>query len=149
MQAQILAPAAVLIAWSLVMLFWMAGTRLPALARSGRMKDAKPGGRGQDLDGVLPDSLQWKAHNYNHLMEQPTIFYAAVVIIAMMGAAAGDVVAAWLYVGLRIVHSIYQATVNVVKVRLLIFLLSSLVMVYLAIRAIALTLFHDPSIVVG
>ena len=63
MQAQMLAPAAVLVAWSLVMLFWMAGTRLPALAKSGAMKNAKPGGRGQDLDGVLPDSLQWKAHN--------------------------------------------------------------------------------------
>lgn len=146
MQAQMLAPAAVLIAWSLVMLFWMAGTRLPALAKSGAMKDAKPGGRGQDLDGVLPDKLQWKAHNYNHLMEQPTIFYAAVVIIAMMGASAGDALAAWIYVGLRVVHSIWQATVNVVMVRLLIFITSSLVMVYLAYRAIALTLLADPGV---
>lgn len=146
MQAQMLAPAAVLIAWSLVMLFWMAGTRLPALAKSGAMKDAKPGGRGQDLDGVLPDKLQWKAHNYNHLMEQPTIFYASVVIIAMMGASAGDALAAWIYVGLRIVHSIWQATVNVVVIRLLIFLASSLTMVYIAYRAIALTLLADPGV---
>lgn len=146
MQAQMLAPAAVLVAWSLVMLFWMAGTRLPALAKSGAMKDAKPGGRGQDLDGVLPDSLQWKAHNYNHLMEQPTIFYATVVIIAMLGAQSGDVLAAWIYVGLRIVHSLWQAMVNVVPVRLLIFLISTFALVYLAYRAIALTLFADPGV---
>src|SRR3546814_7755197 len=86
MQAQILAPAAVLIAWSLIVLFWMAGTRFPAMARVGIKADnTPPGGRGQNLDGVLPDDVQWKSHNYTHLLEQPTLFYAAVVIIALMG----------------------------------------------------------------
>lgn len=147
MQAQMLAPAAVLVAWSLVMLFWMAGTRFPAIKASGSsLKDAKPGGRGQDLDGVLPDKVQWKAHNYNHLMEQPTIFYAASVIIAIMGASALDPLVAWAYVVLRIIHSIWQATVNVVAVRFSLFLLSNFAMLYLAYRAVAVTLFHDPSL---
>lgn len=146
MQAQMLAPAAVLIAWSLVMLLWMARTRFPAMAKLGiNVGDAKAGGRGQDLEGVLPENVSWKAHNYAHLMEQPTIFYAAVVIIAMVGAAAGDVTAAWIYVVLRIVHSVYQATINVVRIRLLIFKLSTFALVYLAYRAIALTLFHNPA----
>lgn len=147
MQAQMLAPAAVLVAWSILMLFWMALTRFPALARSGMdLKNAKPGGRGQDLEGVLPDQVQWKSHNYAHLMEQPTLFYAVVVIIAMMGANALDPLAAWIYVGLRIVHSIWQATVNVVSVRFLLFILSTVALVYLAYRAIALTVFHDPGL---
>ena len=64
----------------------------------------------------------------------------------MMGAGALDVVFAWVYVVLRIVHSIWQATVNRVNVRFLIFLLSTLAMVHLAWRAIAVTLFHDPSL---
>ena len=86
MQAQMLAPAAVLVAWSLVMLYWMAFTRFPAMAKVGRSAgSAKPGGRGQDLEGVIPDKVNWKAHNYAHLMEQPTIFYPAVVILAIMG----------------------------------------------------------------
>ena len=147
MQAQMLAPAAVLVAWSLVMLFWMAFTRLPAIKQAGSgLGQAKPGGRGQDLEGVIPDQVNWKAHNYAHLMEQPTIFYAASVIIAMMGAGALDVVFAWVYVVLRIVHSIWQATVNRVNVRFLIFLLSTLAMVHLAWRAIALTVFADPGL---
>ena len=147
MQAQMLAPAAVLVAWTLVMLFWMAGTRFPAMAKSGTdLKAAPPGGRGQNLEGVLPDNVNWKAHNYAHLVEQPTIFYAAVVIIAMMGAGAWDPIAAWAYVGLRIIHSIYQATINKVPVRFMIFLISTVVLVYLAYRAIALTLFADPSL---
>ncbi|WP_370187124.1 MAPEG family protein [Qipengyuania sp.] len=147
MQAQMLAPAAVLVAWSLVMLFWTAFTRFPAMSKSGMdLKNAKPGGRGQDLEGVLPDKVQWKAHNYAHLMEQPTIFYAAVVIIALMGASAMDALFAWIYVGLRIVHSVWQATVNKVSVRFPLFLLGTLALAYLAWRAIALTLFNDPGL---
>lgn len=145
MQAQMLAPAAILVAWTLVMLFWMAGTRLPAMkGAGGGLSEAKPGGRGQDLENVLPASVNWKAHNYAHLMEQPTIFYPAVVIIALLGAGAGDVLAAWIYVGLRIVHSIWQSTVNKVPVRFLLFMLSTFALIYLAFRAVALTLFADP-----
>lgn len=145
MLAQMLAPAAVLVAWSLVMLMWTAGTRFPAMAKSGMdLKNAAPGGRGQDLEGVLPDKVNWKSHNYAHLMEQPTIFYPTVIIIAMMGAAAGDALAAWIYVGLRIVHSLWQALVNVVAIRFMLFIASTLALAYLAYRAVALTLFADP-----
>ncbi len=142
MQAQMLAPAAVLVAWSLVMLFWLAGTRLPAMKRAmGGTGNAKPGGRGQDLEGLLEPRVNWKSHNYTHLMEQPTLFYAVSVIIALLGAGAGDVLAAWVYVGLRIVHSIWQATVNVVSVRFLLFLASTFALVYLVAHALILTLF--------
>ena len=147
MQAQMLAPAAVLVAWSLVMLFWMAFTRFPAMAKAKIDLGGKPGARGQDLEGQVPDNVQWKAHNFAHLMESPTMFYAAVVIIAMMGASALDTTVAWIYVALRIVHSIWQATVNKVPVRFLLFLLSSLALVYLAYRAVALTVFADPGVV--
>ena len=149
MLAQMLAPAAVLIAWSLLILFWMAFTRLPALGKAGGLGAAKPGGRGQDLEGVIPDQINWKSHNYAHLMEQPTLFYAASVIIALLGANALDTVFAWIYVGLRIVHSIWQATVNVVKIRFLLFIASTFALIYLAYRALALTLFHDPSLVLA
>ena len=145
MQAQILAPAAVLIAWSIVMLIWMAATRLPAMKRAGGgLGQAKPGGRGQDLEGVLDDRINWKAHNYAHLMEQPTIFYPTVIILALMGASATDVALAWGYVALRIVHSIWQATVNTVPVRFGLFLISTLLLAALAVRVLSLTLFHDP-----
>lgn len=142
MQAQMLAPAAVLVAWSLIMMVWMAATRLPAMkAKMGGVGKAKPGGRGQDLEGVLDDRVNWKGHNYAHLMEQPTLFYAVSLIIALLGAAAGDTLAAWIYVALRVVHSVWQATVNVVSIRFLLFLVSSVALMYLAYRALVLTLF--------
>ena len=141
MQAQMLAPAAVLVAWSLVMMLWMALTRLPAMAKvGGGLKNAPRGGRGQNLEGVLPDKINWKAHNYAHLMEQPTLFYATVVILAILAPSPLAVMLAWIYVGLRIVHSVWQAMVNIVSVRFLLFLAYSLALIALAILALIATL---------
>ena len=140
MQAQILAPAAVLVLWSIVMLFWLAGTRLPAIAKRGGLGAAKPGGRGQDLEGVIPDQINWKSHNYAHLMEQPTLFYATVAILAIMGPVEHDVLFAWGYAVLRILHSLWQATVNKVPVRFALFMLSTLCLLMLALHAAKLTL---------
>lgn len=142
MPAQILTPAAVLVLWSIVMLFWLAFARLPALKTLGGLGKAKAGGRGQDLEGVLPDEVNWKAHNYSHLMEQPTLFYATVMILAIMGPATLDVLLAWGYVALRIVHSIWQATINRVPVRFSLFLLSTLCLIGLALRALGATMAH-------
>ncbi|WFL77312.1 MAPEG family protein [Altererythrobacter arenosus] len=147
MQAQMLAPAAVLIAWSLVMLFMIPITRFPALAKLGiNVSNAERGVRGQDSEDKLPPSVNWKSHNYTHLMEQPTIFYPAVVIIALMGAGAGDVLAAWIYVGLRVIHSLWQAFVNIVAVRFALFLAMTVALLFLAYRAVSLTLFADPGV---
>lgn len=140
MQAQMLAPAAALVLWSLLMLIWTAATRFPAMAKLGAsIKSAPPGGRGQNLDGVLPDQVQWKSHNYAHLMEQPTIFYPVVVILALMGANSGDIAIAWGYVALRVLHSLWQATVNTIPVRFTLFLLSTACLTLLAIHAFELT----------
>lgn len=145
MQAQILAPAAVLVLWSLIMLGWLAGVRLPAVKQAGIDLGARPGGRGQDLEGQLEPRINWPAHNYTHLMEQPTLFYAVVMILAIMGPGAVDVVAAWAYVGLRIVHSIWQATVNKVPVRFALFISATIALGVLAVRAVMVTLLADPS----
>lgn len=142
MENTILAPAAVLVLWSLIMLFWMAATRFPAIAKSGMdLKNAPPGGRGQDLDAVLPPSVNWKAHNYTHLMEQPTIFYAAALAAQVAGQADGvNVALAWTYVILRVVHSLIQCTVNVVAARFAMFALSTIALAVLTIR-VALAVF--------
>ncbi len=142
MHSPILAPAAVLVAWSIIMLFWMAMTRFPAMAKSGiDLTKGTPGGRGQNLEGVLPDKVNWKAHNYAHLMEQPTLFYAVVGILALTGMGAGiNAAFAWAYVILRIIHSIWQATVNKVMPRFALFILSTICLIVLTVNALRATL---------
>jgi uncharacterized MAPEG superfamily protein len=142
MNSPILAPAAVLVLWSLIMLFWLAATRLPAMSKAGiDLKTAPPGGRGIDLEPVLPAKLNWISHNYTHLMEQPTLFYAVVGILALAGAGSGlNVTLAWGYVGLRIAHSLWQSLINVTSIRFLLFLLSTICLFTLAINALRATL---------
>ena len=140
---EILAPAAVLVLWSLVVLLWMVATRFPAFAKAGI--DATKSSRGAryvDVEEYMPAKVNWVSHNYTHLMEQPTIFYAAVVILAIVGDSSTlSLSAAWAYVVLRIVHSLWQGLVNIVKILIVIFTLSTLCMWVLAINAVWLTLF--------
>lgn len=141
MKADLLAPAAVLVLWTIIMLFWMAGTRLPALRAAGIDVSKSVGGRGQDLEGVLPANVNWKAHNYAHLVEQPTLFYAVIGILAIMGQVSAVAVAlAWTYVVLRVAHSLVQATTNRVALRFPLFLASTLALLGLTILALLRTL---------
>lgn len=143
MQSSILTPAAVLVVWSLGVMLWMMVTRFGALSAANiDLRKAPPGGRGQDLEGRIPGEVQWKAHNYAHLMEQPTLFYAAVFILTLAGNDGFDISLAWAYVLIRIVHSVWQGTVNRIPVRFGLFLVSSLCLILLAVRALLATMAH-------
>ena len=140
MNAPILAPAAILILWSLIMLIWLAATRLPALSKAG-LDLSGAGGRGQDIDPQLPPSVAWKSHNYAHLMEQPTLFYAVVVLLTLVGQGDGlNAQLAWAYVGIRISHSLWQALVNTVPIRFGLFILSTISLFALSINLVIATL---------
>jgi hypothetical protein len=138
----ILGPVVALVAWTLAMMLWMYATRFPAMRRKGISLKGRVGGRGAALDGVVEDQVQWKAHNYNHLAEQPTLFYAIALTLAQLGAGGGlNLGIAWAYVALRIVHSLIQATVNVVMWRFAAFSAASLCLIALTLHA-AMALLH-------
>ncbi|WP_299192106.1 MAPEG family protein [uncultured Erythrobacter sp.] len=143
MQAQMLAPAAVLVVWTLIVLFWIIPSRFGAIAKleDKSAVTAKRGGRGNDLEGVIPDKANWPAHNHTHLHEQPTLFYAVSAILAIVGAGALDVMLAWIYVGLRIVHSLWQILFNKIPIRFLLFITSTIALIVLAVRAVMATAF--------
>ena len=139
----ILAPVVALVAWTLVMQVWLYVVRFREMKRAGISLQGRRGTRGGALEGVIPDEANWKAHNYAHLMEQPTIFYAIALTLAMMDMGHGlNYCLAWGYVGLRIIHSIVQSTVNIVGIRFPIFALASLCLLGLTVHAGARIL-HD------
>lgn len=134
MAQPMLAPAMALVLWTFVMWAWLYATRIPAIKR-GKVA-MPPTMTKDDMNAQLPHSVRWKADNYNHLLEQPTLFYAVVIILFVAGAGdAVNIALAWGYVGLRIVHSIVQATTNIIVVRFAVFMTASLVLLALAVRA--------------
>jgi hypothetical protein len=140
----ILIPVIALVAWTLIVMLWMMVSRRRAFAQLGiNWGNIPRGSRGKDLDGRAPDEAQWPSHNYNHLMEQPTIFYAIALTLALMGMGSGiNYWLAWGYVGFRVAHSIVQCTVNIVAIRFALFALASLCLFGLTIHAVARIL-HD------
>lgn len=134
---EILQPVVALAIWTMVMWLWMYATRIPAMSKAPEL-DTKNlvGGTGKDLDAILPPQIQWKAHNYNHLHEAPTVFYAVALVLALLDQGGGlNATLGWAYVGLRVVHSLVQVTTNKVMVRFGLFALSSLVLIALIVHA--------------
>lgn len=133
---EILQPAVVLMIWTMVMWAWMYATRIPAMQKAQVDVDRLVSDPDASLDRQLPAQVQWKAHNYNHLHEQPTVFYAVAIVLAIVGAGDGlNALLAWIYVGLRVIHSIVQVTANKVMVRFVLFSLSSVVLIALIVDA--------------
>lgn len=128
-------PVIVLVAWSMVMWLWMYSTRIPAIQKYRIKLD--PNVPSSELATQVPPSVRWKADNYNHLMEQPTIFYALAISLAVMGQQEIEtVVFAWAYVILRIIHSFIQVSTNVIVRRFAVFALSNVALFALTIDAL-------------
>ena len=135
MHSDILQPVVALLVWSFVMWAWMYATRLPAISKLKIPLDSDIPPR--ELMNRLPPNVRWKADNYNHLMEAPTLFYAVALTLAVAGAGNGVIATiAWAYVALRVLHSLVQATTNHIPTRFAVFFLSSLVLATLVIRAV-------------
>ncbi|MBV1878251.1 MAG: MAPEG family protein [Pseudomonadales bacterium] len=130
----ILLPVLALVLWTLFMQAWMILTRIPAMNKAKINPQAAQ--RTANLPGKIPDQIQWKADNYNHLMEHPTIFYATALVVAVAGIGSGlNLILAWAYVGIRLAHSLVQVTFNRVMVRFGLFVISSIVLLVLVVNS--------------
>ena len=134
MISPILQPVVALVLWSFVMWAWLYATRIPAIQAAGA--PMRPEMTAADLNAIIPPRVRWPADNYNHLMEQPTLFYAIALTLAVTGAGGGmNAWLAWGYVGLRVIHSLVQAITNIILVRVSVFMIASVVLLILSVRA--------------
>ena len=132
----IVQPMVALMIWTMIMWCWMYATRIPAMQKAQIDGTKLVGSNGASLRTQLPDSVNWKADNYNHLHEQPTLFYAVALVLAYVGQGDGmNAFLGWIYVALRVAHSLVQVTANRVMVRFVLFALSSLVLIALIFDA--------------
>lgn len=131
----LIAPILTLVLWSLIVMVWMAAVRLPAIKKARLGPTA--GERTSELATQLDKHVQWKADNYNHLMEQPTIFYATCLALILIAQDSGlNLYLAWFYVACRVVHSLIHCTSNVVTARFSVFVISSIALTIMALRGL-------------
>lgn len=134
LSSPILAPVITLVLWTFVMCLWLYATRIPALSKAKIAYD--PRRPAEEFHAQLPAEVRWKADNYNNLMEQPTLFYAVALTLALLNAGSGlNAALAWIYVALRVVHSLVQATVNKVNLRFPLFAAATIVLLAMTARA--------------
>jgi hypothetical protein len=130
----LLAPVVALVLWTFVMCAWLYAMRIPAIRQNNIVYD--PRRPAEEFHAQLPAEVRWKADNYNNLLEQPTLFYAVALTLALLGADDGlNVGLAWLYVALRVAHSLVQATINIVIYRFALFMAATLVLLAMTVRA--------------
>ena len=134
-QILILQPIAALALFTLVVLLLMPYQRVKAVrAKQVTEEDFKFGESAR-----VPSAVNIPNRNYMNLLELPILFYVANIILFIIGKV--DVVflyMAWIYVGLRICHSIVHLTYNRVLHRMFVFGLSNGVLAMIWIRILPL-----------
>ena len=141
MPSPILSPLILLVLWTLFMCVWLYATRIPALRERNIVYD--PYRPSEEFHAQLPAEVRWKADNYNNLLEQPTIFYAVALTLALLNAGSGiNAGLAWVYVALRIAHSLVHAMVNKVLIRFALYAAASVVLLIMTIRAAWIIVFQ-------
>ncbi|PQA88514.1 MAPEG family protein [Hyphococcus luteus] len=127
-----LTPVLALIVWTLIVWIWMYATRIPAMqkAKIDPQDAIHPGSL-----STLPSEARVVADNYNHLHEQPTLFYALAIYSFLVGV--GDPLNVWLawgYVAARVAHSLAQIVIKKVPLRFFIFAAGSVILMIIAAR---------------
>jgi hypothetical protein len=128
LQISILLPVLTLAFWTFIIFAIMAPARFYFL----RMKHPQTAAHTKNLKGLLPPWTERVADNYNHLFEQPVVFYAIALSIAVINNIEPLMIQlAWVYVALRVLHSIVQITFNFVPLRFTLFVTSWLILGYM------------------
>lgn len=118
-----------------VMMVCMSVTRVITMRRIGLVfQDAA---HTEEFRPRLPSTIRRISDNYNHLTEAPTVFYAVSIAIILAGVADPiHAICAWLFFGLRALHSLVQATFNSVRVRANLYVLSWIALAVMIVRAL-------------
>eukprot|EP00461_Guttulinopsis_vulgaris_P003639 UN03640 len=143
-------PIIALIMWTFVMQLWMFSVRIPYILKNGKNFDKTK--TEKEIKEHWPAYIRFPSDNYAHLHEQPTLFYAVALLLIVMNADTSiNVLSAWMYVLLRITHSILQSTANIINIRFLLFASSSVCIFIMLLSATTEYLFSSaaPITIVG
>ena len=135
MKEQILLPMLGMMVLTAVVWFVLYAKRIPAMRKAGKPAQAyTTPDRGLE---ILPDEVSYPAYNFKNLFELPVLFYARCLYLYVTSTADGaDVIAAWIFLVFRVVHSAIHCTVNIVMARFLAYSAAALALWFMLGRAV-------------
>ena len=130
----ILLPMLAMIILTAAVSMLLLATRLPLIIRHfGHLQGAM---HSDELRPKLSPRMRFITDNYNHLFEQPVLFYALVVYLHLSETIDElQIQMAWLYVASRAIHSLIHLTNNNVSARALAFVISMIILIVMIFRA--------------
>ena len=128
---RILIPMAALAAWTFVVLLIIPYKRIGAGFKGlVTWRDFKYG-----ESAKVPPDVSIPNRNFMNLLEMPVLFYVACLTFYVTKRVdAAPVVLAWVYVGLRVIHSVVHLTYNRVRDRLIVYAACGVVLATIWIR---------------
>lgn len=135
MNEQILQPMVGMMALTAIVLIVMYAKRIPAMRKVGKPAQAyTTPDKGLQM---LPEEVSYAAHNFKNLFELPVIFYAlCLYLFVTQSAQQADVIAAWIFLVFRVIHSAIHCTVNIVMLRFLAYIMATFALLFMLVRAV-------------
>lgn len=86
---------------------------------------------------LIPAPVSYSAYNFRNLLELPVLFYVLCLFLYVANSVdEWYLIAAWLFVALRVVHSVIHCTVNIVIWRFVVYFVSALALWYMLLRVL-------------
>jgi hypothetical protein len=118
---------------TLVVWVYMYARRIPFIRRSGLTPNQLTP---LELARISPPAVSNPSDNLKNLFEIPTLFYALVLYLYVtQNVDRTYIVAAWVFVAFRALHSLVHCTINIVLLRFALYAASTVAFWFMAIRA--------------
>ena len=133
MSDPIFAPFFAMILLTLVVWVYMYARRIPFIRRSALRDDQLTPA---ELARISPPAVANPSDNLKNLFEIPTVFYVLVLFLHVTQSVDSVyLVAAWVFVGFRALHSLVHCTINIILLRFALYAISTLAVWFIAVRA--------------
>jgi hypothetical protein len=131
-QTQIFGPMFCLILLTLIVWVYMYARRIPFIVTARLRPDQMTP---LELARLAPAAVSNPSDNLKNLFEIPTIFYAlALYLYVTHQVDEIYLVAAWIFIALRVLHSLVHCTFNYVPLRFWIYAISTTALWFIAVR---------------
>jgi len=137
-QAAIFSPMFTMFALTIVVWTYMYSRRIPFIRKNDLdLDNMNP----NELIAITPRAVRTPSDNLRNLFELPVLFYALALYLYVTNQVdQGYLIAAWVFVAFRVLHSAVHCTVNIVLLRFFLYVVATAALWLMLVRAMLVRL---------